>query len=154
MLAEDLNIAFPVTFWTTSTDEASHTRPSTLRNPPSPHGEREDTGTETIPVGPTQLIVPRNTEYEIFLINGKRHPFGAVFIIDHRSKFSTGMPPVRAIAEQAHHERFAHSAPFYVEVAGKEIRPASSKSIFSRQGWKRNCAITNRFCSSNPFRNS
>ncbi len=104
MLAEDLNIAFPVTFWTTAAFEAPHLRPSTLRHPPSPFGNREDRGTETITVDNTHLIVPRNTEYEIFSINDTPHTLGAVFVIDHITRFSGGMPPVKQIADQAHAE--------------------------------------------------
>jgi hypothetical protein len=104
MLAEDLNIAFPVTFWTTSAHESPHLRPSTLRRPVSPFGNREDRGQETIVVDQNHLIVPRNTEYEIFSIGEKRHTLGAVFVINHKTVFTEGMPPVKKIAELAHAE--------------------------------------------------
>ena len=57
-----------------------------------------------ISVDPTHVIFPRNTEYEVFSVNGKRHTLGAVFILNHRTVFQKGMPPVAAIAEQAHRE--------------------------------------------------
>ena len=105
MLAEDLNVAFPVTFWTTQAFEAPHLRPSTLRRQgPSPFGKREDRGAGPVAVDPTHLIYARNTEYEIFSVNDKRHVLGAVFILNHQSRFETGMPPVGPIAEQAHRE--------------------------------------------------
>ncbi len=104
LLAEDLNIAFPVTFWTTQAYEAPHTRPATLRHPPSPFGNRQDLGTDTIAIDAHHLVVPRNTEYEIFSIGEKRHTLGAVFVINHQTVFQQGMPPVKAIAEQAHAE--------------------------------------------------
>jgi hypothetical protein len=43
MAAEDLNVTFPVTFWTTSSDKAPDLEPSSLRSQgPSPFGPRED----------------------------------------------------------------------------------------------------------------
>lgn len=105
MLAEDLNVAFPVTFWTVNADETPGLEPSPLRRQgPSPFGAREDRGHKMIPVDPTHVIFPRNTEYEVFSVNGKRHTLGAVFILNHRTIFQRGMPPVAAIAEQAHQE--------------------------------------------------
>ena len=69
MLAEDLNVAFPVTFWTTQSDRAPDLRPSSLRSQgPSPFGAREDRGFQPIEIDATHVILPPNTEYEIFLI--------------------------------------------------------------------------------------
>ena len=104
MLAEHLNIAFPVTFWTTTAYEAPHTRPADLRHPPSPFGPREDRGRHPRSVDADHIIVPRNTEYEIFSVGDQRHVLGAVFILNHQTVFTEGMPPVKAIAEQAHTE--------------------------------------------------
>lgn len=104
MLAEHLNIAFPVTFWTTTAYEAPHTRPATLRHPPSPFGPREDRGVAPQAIDGEHIIVPRNTEYEIFSVGEQRHVLGAVFILNHQTAFTKGMPPVKAIAEQAHAE--------------------------------------------------
>jgi hypothetical protein len=105
MLAEDLNVAFPVTFWTIHAGQPPGLEPSTLRRQgPSPHGPRVDRGYDPIFVDETHVMFPRNTEYEIFQIGEKRHVLGAVFILNHRSHFQEGMPPVKAIAEQAHRE--------------------------------------------------
>lgn len=104
MLAEDLNVAFPVTFWTTEAFTAPTTAPSRLRRVPSPFGPREDRGYEPIPVDAQHVIVPRNTEYEIFSVDGQAHVLGALFILNHKSVFQQGMPPVAEIAEQAHRE--------------------------------------------------
>ena len=96
MLAEDLNVAFPVTFWTTQAYTAPDLKPSTLRRQgPSPFGLREDRGSAPIRIDDTHIIFPRNTEYEVFSVKGKRHTLGAVFILNHRSKFKEGMPPRR-----------------------------------------------------------
>lgn len=105
LLAEDLNVAFPVTFWTVNAFEAPGLGPSPLRRQgPSPFGARQDRGDRMIPVDSTHVIFPRNTEYEVFSINGKRHTLGAVFILNHKTVFRQGMPPVAKIAAQAHRE--------------------------------------------------
>lgn len=105
MLAEDLNVAFPVTFWTINAHEAPVLDPSPLRRQgPSPFGPRQDAGYEMITVDKTHVMFPRNTEYEVFSVKGKRHVLGAVFLLNHKSVFKTGMPPVAQLAEQAHKE--------------------------------------------------
>ncbi|MDP6445610.1 MAG: CehA/McbA family metallohydrolase [Pirellulaceae bacterium] len=105
MLAEDLNVAFPVTFWTTNAYQAPGLDPSPLRRQgPSPFGPRRDYGADPIPVDKTHVIFPRNTEYEIFSIDGKRHVLGAVFVLNHKTVFREGMPPVSKIAAQARRE--------------------------------------------------
>ena len=105
MLAEDLNVAFPVTFWTIAAGQPPGLEPSPLRRQgPSPHGPRVDRGYDPIFVDKTHVMFPRNTEYEIFQIGEKRHVLGAVFLLNHRTQFREGMPPVKVIAEQAHRE--------------------------------------------------
>ena len=105
MLAEDLNVAFPVTFWTVTSKDAPNLQPSPLRRQgPSPFGPREDRGTEPIRVDSSHVIVPRNTEYEIFNVNGKPHTLGAMFVLNHRSAFTALAPPVGPIAREAHAE--------------------------------------------------
>ena len=104
MLAEDLNVTFPVTFWTTIADEAPSKDPAPLRRLPSPFGPRQDIGTAIVQVDSSHSIVPRNTEYEIFSVGENRHVLGAIFILNHRTRFTGGMPPVKAIADIAHAE--------------------------------------------------
>lgn len=105
MLAEDLNVTFPVTFWTTEAHSAPHLSPSTLRRQgPSPFGEREDRGRHPIRIDDTHLVFPRNTEYEVFNVRGRPHVLGAMFLLNHKSIFRNGVPPVGDIAEQAHRE--------------------------------------------------
>lgn len=105
MSAEELNVAFPVTFWTTSSDKAPDLEPSGLRSQgPSPLGPREDLGFEPIWINDHQVILPRNTEYEIFSIGPQRHTLGALFILNHRTPFTQKVPPVGPIVEQARRE--------------------------------------------------
>jgi hypothetical protein len=105
MAAEDLNVAFPVTFWTTRADTVPGLDPSPLRRQgPSPFGPREDLGAEPIKIDNARIIYPRNTEYEIFTVNGQPHTLGAMFVLNHRSVFRHTAPPVAGIAAQAHAE--------------------------------------------------
>lgn len=139
MLAEDLNVAFPVTFWTVASDRAPGLQPSILRGQgPSPFGPRVDRGHKPIFVDRDHVIFPRNTEYEIFSVNGKSHVLGAVFILNHRNKFQQTMPPVRSIAKQAHREGALldldkHSWPWsimLVPVAGIDLFELSNNSVW------------------------
>ncbi|MGQ0633029.1 MAG: CehA/McbA family metallohydrolase [Planctomycetaceae bacterium] len=139
MLAEDLNVAFPVTFWTIESDKAPSLAPSRLRRQgPSPFGPREDRGPAPIHVDPTHVILPRNTEYEIFSVDGKPHPLGAIFVLNHRSVFSNTAPPVAAIADQAHSEGALldldkHSWPWsmmLVPVAKVDLYELSNNSVW------------------------
>ncbi len=105
MLAEDLNVAFPVTFWTTASDKVPDLQPSTLRSQgPSPFGPRDDRGYDPIRVSDRHVILPRNTEYEIFNIGPQRHTLGALFILNHKSPFTLTAPPIGPIVQQARAE--------------------------------------------------
>jgi|694.fasta_scaffold00607_32 hypothetical protein len=105
MSAEELNVTFPVTFWTTSSDKAPNLEPSSLRSQgPSPFGPREDLGYDPIWVNNQQVILPRNTEYEIFSIGPRQHTLGAIFVLNHRTPFTQTVPPVGAIVQQARRE--------------------------------------------------
>ena len=105
VLAEDLNVAFPVTFWTVRSDTAPSLEPSPLRSQgPSPFGPREDRGFDPIRIDPTHVILPRNTEYEIFSVGDRKHTLGALFLLNHRSVFTNLAPPVAQISKQAHAE--------------------------------------------------
>lgn len=147
MLAEDLNVAFPVTFWTTNAYQAPGLAPSPLRRQgPSPFGRREDRGHRAIAVDKTHVIYPRNTEYEVFSVNKKRHTLGAVFILNHKTVFQEGMPPVAKIAEQAHREGALldldkHSWPWsmmLVPIAKIDLFELSNNSVWrTRFGFRR-----------------
>jgi hypothetical protein len=95
VLAEDLNVALPQTYWVT---QAFH--------PPT----RGDKNTEAeipaqlLKADDTHVIWPRNTEYEIFSVAGKDHNLGAVFIVNHREPFTLGAPPLVAVAKEAHRQ--------------------------------------------------
>jgi len=92
MLAEDLNVAFPLTAWVTdsqATPLLNSKNPDLV--PPA----------ELIEIDSTHVIWPVNTEYEIFTVIGNRHTLGAVFILNHKEALEMAAPPVSPIAEEA-----------------------------------------------------
>src|SRR6185503_2740484 len=78
MLAEDLNVAHPMVYWTTVDDV-----------PPSRSSKnfKGDFGAAPVEVDATHVWYPRNTEYEIFTTAGKQHTLGALLLINHKSVF-------------------------------------------------------------------
>jgi hypothetical protein len=72
MLAEDLNVAFPCTYWVTK-----------AFTPPAQGDKNLDAGphAELIRVDDTHVIWLRNTEWEIFTVGEKRYHLGAVFAL-------------------------------------------------------------------------
>ncbi|MBP87429.1 MAG: hypothetical protein CMJ64_12015 [Planctomycetaceae bacterium] len=94
MLADDLNVALPLTHWVTQAY-----LPPTQGDKNSP-----EVAAKLIEIDPTHVIYPLNTEYEIFAVDGKRHTLGAIFALNHKTVFTKGVPPVTPIAEQAHRE--------------------------------------------------
>ncbi|MEZ5323998.1 MAG: CehA/McbA family metallohydrolase [Verrucomicrobiales bacterium] len=92
MLAEDLNVAFPLTYWVTQAF-----RPPTAGDKSS-QAEIPD---KLIEIDATHVIWPRNTEWEIFTVNGRSHTLGAVFALGHKKLFEQGVPTVKNIADEA-----------------------------------------------------
>jgi hypothetical protein len=95
LLAEDLNVAFPLTSWVTDAFVSpTKGRPNTDQTAPG----------ELIQVDKTHVIYPRNTEYEIFRVGRKDHTLGAFFVLGHKTLFQQGVPPVRPVGRQARDE--------------------------------------------------
>ena len=95
MLAEDLNVCFPITNWTTNAEV-----------PPS-RGDKSVTDllpARLVEVDRTHVWYPRNSEYEIFKVNGREHTLGAFLILNHRTPFKMQCLPFAAIAKQAREE--------------------------------------------------
>jgi hypothetical protein len=92
LLAEDLNVGLPLSYWVTVSD-----------TPPGSGDKNTDTGVQPAPISVdrTHLIWPVNTEYEIFKVGEKRHTLGAVFILGHTRPLKQGVPPVGPVAEDA-----------------------------------------------------
>jgi hypothetical protein len=95
LLAEDLNVALPLSYWVheayVAPGKAGTKTPAPLRP-------------ESIAVDRTHVIYPVNTEYEIFHVGGKPHTLGAVFVLGHRAPLAAGVPPVGPIAAEARRE--------------------------------------------------
>ncbi len=95
VLAEDLNVTFPLIYWARDGYEAPEKNDPDF-DPTQP--------VELIEVGPTHVIYPLNTEYEIARFHGEPHKLGAFFILNHKTPFNVGVPPVGNILEQAREE--------------------------------------------------
>jgi hypothetical protein len=92
MLAEDLNVAFPLLYCV----REAFTPPRA-----GPRSPTHDVPAQPIIVDATHVISPRNTEYEIFTVGKKPHTLGAVFLLNHKSVIEQGVPPVRPVARRA-----------------------------------------------------
>ena len=92
VLAEDLNVVFPLTDWVTRSD-----------TPPSAGDKNLETDVpdQLIHVDAEHLIWPRNTEYEIFTVGGQRHTLGALFVLGHRDALQTTVPPWKPVVDAA-----------------------------------------------------
>jgi len=95
VIAEDLNVTFPLSYWVTE----AFASPKTARK-----GPFQGVDPKPIAVDPTHLIYPLNTEYEIFTVEKKPHMLGAFFALNHQTVLEAGVPPVRPIAERIHKE--------------------------------------------------
>ncbi len=95
LLAEDLNVALPLTYWVTK----AYTSPQKETTAPPVQARPEP-----VAVDRTHVIYPVNTEYEIFQVGDKSHTLGAVFVLGHKAALTAGVPPVGPIAAQARRE--------------------------------------------------
>jgi hypothetical protein len=97
MEAEDVNVALPMVYWTTRNDRTAEfgdrTDPDDARLP-----------SELIAVDRSHVIWPKNTEWEIFSVDGKSHTLGALFALNHQTPFGVGIPPVKEVIGQADRE--------------------------------------------------
>jgi hypothetical protein len=92
LMAEDLNVALPLTGWVRAAGESPRETYALGT------GQVE---TNLFEVDPTHVYYPLNTEWEIFTVGGQSHTLGAVFALGHREPFALGAPPVRPIADEA-----------------------------------------------------
>ena len=91
-LAEDLNVSFPLLYWVTKAFQPPSTGDKSTGREVQPH---------LISIDDTHVMYPLNTEYEIFSVKGKSHTLGAFFVLNHKSVFQKGVPPVAPIAKNA-----------------------------------------------------
>jgi hypothetical protein len=91
MLAEDLHVALPLTYWVREAYE------------PAQRGKLAgDVKPELIQVAKNRFLWPVNTEYELFNTRGKPHTQGAVFVINQSKGLELATPPVAPVAKAAH----------------------------------------------------
>jgi hypothetical protein len=96
MLAEDLNVALPITCWV----QQAYTSPQSANTA----GAQIPNDARVTEVDKTHVFYSRNTEYEIFSVDRKKHTLGALFFLNHKTLFEEGMPPVRPIVKKARAE--------------------------------------------------
>jgi hypothetical protein len=94
IMAEDLNVTFPMTYWVTEA----------YASPAKDSRVKEKEPGRLIELDKTHVIYPRNTEYEIFTVKKANHMLGAFFVLNHQSILEAGVPPVKPIAAQGHKE--------------------------------------------------
>ena len=87
IVAEDLNVGFPMTYWVRDSQEIPSASGPNLEGKP-------------IAVAPNNFLYPINTEYEIFSVNGKRHTQGAVLVLNHKRPLNIPAPPSLSVAEE------------------------------------------------------
>lgn len=96
MLAEDLNVGFPLTYWVTDSEQI-------------PARDRRSTEPEPLPelvqLDSTHVYWPINTEYEIFTVKGQRHTLGALFVLNHERPLKTKAPPIGPVVENIEGDR-------------------------------------------------
>ena len=95
MLAEDVNVALPMVYWTTDADVP----PAASRR-----NFKGDFPAAPVTVDATHVYYPRNTEYEIFTTAQRSHTLGALLAIRHKSILDIPALPVSRVAARAHAE--------------------------------------------------
>ena len=95
MLAEDLNVALPLLDWTTDTH---------LPVTGDPRSVGGNFGTDVVVVDPTHGWFPRNTEFEFFRVNQRSHRLGALFVLNHRTRFEQPVFSLAGVQRQARAE--------------------------------------------------
>ena len=90
LLASDLNVTFPLTYWVTDTGHTPTENNKEGEPTPRPFFEFADS---------THGFWPINTEYELFTHEEERHPLGAVLVLRHREPFDFSVPPLAPLIE-------------------------------------------------------
>jgi hypothetical protein len=90
MPAEDLHVAFPLTYWVRE-----------AYKPANEGGLAGELKPQLVHVAPNRVYWPINTEYELFTVAGKPHTQGAVFVLNHRQPLDVAAPPVTPVAAAA-----------------------------------------------------
>jgi hypothetical protein len=95
MLAEDVNVALPLLDWTIDTH---------IPVTGDPRSMGDKFSREVVQVDSTHVWYPRNTEFEIFRVDRREHRLGAMFVLNHRTRFMGTLFPIDEIIRQARAE--------------------------------------------------
>ena len=90
-LADDLNVAFPITAWATNDKRVPSTK--------DPDGVPKRG--EVVRIDPTHMYWNLNTEYEIFSAENLEGELGAVLILGHKTPFTLTAPPIGPVVAEA-----------------------------------------------------
>jgi len=95
MLAEDVNVALPMVYWTTSDKVSPASSAKSLK------GEFPD---RPVRADALHVYYPVNTEYEIFETAGQKHTLGALLVLNHKNPLDMPVLPPSRVAEKARAE--------------------------------------------------
>jgi len=90
-LAEDLNVAFPITAWATNDKQIPGTK--------DPAGVPESG--QVVSIDQTHVYWSLNSEYEIFSAEGLEGELGAILILGHKKPFTLTAPPIGPVIAEA-----------------------------------------------------
>ena len=103
MLAEDLNVALPLSFWAFDAYGTPSSVPIQWGQMVKPESKiPRVVSSDLIQVDPEHVICSMNTEYEIDTVHSEDHLLGAVFALNHREPLKQVALPVRQLAEEVH----------------------------------------------------
>lgn len=94
-LAEDVNVVFPMVYWTTD---------STVAPARSDKNMAGDFGLKPVEIDPLHGWYPVNSEYEIFRVGEKNHTLGAFVVINHKQPLDLPALPLKAVAQRVREE--------------------------------------------------
>ena len=94
-LAEDLNVALPMVYWTTVDRVSPQDSPQNMKGTWADPVQRIDA---------THAWFARNSEYEIFSSAGRSHTQGALLVLNHKTVLDLPAQPIRAVVARARAE--------------------------------------------------
>ena len=145
LLAEDLNVAFPLSFWVTKAFAAPGAGDRNMEG---------DFPARLVYADKTHVIWPRNTEYEIFTVGDKDHTLCALFLLNHRSVFKTGTPPWGTVAAQALSEGALLDMDKLDWASGLMLPPVTGAQLYelaNNHMWRTPYAFTNYVSAAPPY---
>ncbi len=130
-LADDVNVTFPITAWTTRSDQA----------PAAARGDGIPQQGEAVRIDDAHVYWNLNTEYEITRVQDRPFILGSFMILGHRRPFTLTCPPVKPVAEEARRQGAVidwekHTWPWssmLPPVAGIDVAELSNNSMWRQR---------------------